>query len=413
MVEVVYPYRERKNMFRCLAFVFYISFAVSALGAPLTVDVEAQSAILMNADTGRILFERNAKEKRFPASTTKMATALYAMEQKKLPFDKKISVSLECLLMNDPKKSALGIRSPSYRLDPDGSTMGLRKGEEVSLEALMYGMMFVSGNDAANAIAEVSSGSIEKFVEELNGYVKSIGCENTHFCNPHGLHHPDHMTTAYDLALIMKKAIDVPELRKILSAKSYLCTTSRKGTSRELVQDNRLIRKGKHYYPHAIGGKTGNHSQALRTLVAAAEKEGRRLVVAVLGCKTKHTRYEDAIALFEAAFKEVKEKRLGVRAGSSYSYKIEGASSSLLAALKEDLHFEFYPSEEPKARAFVHWDSLSLPIAKGEKVGEIWIVDERESVLQKAPLFAVEGVKKTFFSSIKSWFQGLFSSKKK
>src|SRR4029077_17116965 len=122
------------------------------------------------------------------------------------------------------------------------------------------------------ALAEASSGSIPAFVEDLNKYLKDIGCHATHFCNPHGLHHPDHVTTAYDLALLTMRAIHHPELKKIFQAKNFPYPRTTKQPAREIREFNRLIKNGKYFYPYALGGKTGFTSKAQYTLAAAAEK---------------------------------------------------------------------------------------------------------------------------------------------
>jgi serine-type D-Ala-D-Ala carboxypeptidase (penicillin-binding protein 5/6) len=392
---------------------FFISiFLISSLLAKqIEVDVEAKSALLMNADTGRILFEKNSKEISFPASTTKIATALFLLDHKRPPLDKMISPSYDCLVMNDPKLTEAGIRKPMYRLDYDGTMMGVKKGETLSIEALIHGMMLVSGNDASNALAEHVSGSIDKFVEELNQYVKSIGCTQTHFCNPHGLHHPDHVSTPYDLALVMQRALKNPDVRKVMAAKSYSCPDSNKQAARELFHTNRLIRPGKYNYPHTICGKTGYTSKAQNNFVVAAEKEGRTLIAVLLGTKTKRKNFEDSVKLFKAAFDEEKVKRLMVRSGNHYEREVKGASSTLTGLLNEDLYVEYFPSEEPQLKAFVYWSDLKLPVSKGAVVGEVRVVDERQQVIGSAKLLSADDVKKTFICSLMDYFKGIFSKK--
>ncbi len=387
-----------------IGFLLSISLIINSFAKALDIQVGAEAAILINGETGRILFEKNSKEPRFPASTTKLATALYCLEQKKLHLERLVAPSQECLLLEDPKQLALGIRNPKYRLQQDASSFGIKNGEIFVLESLFYGMMLVSGDDAANAIAEAYSGSIDSFIEELNEYVKKLGCTSTHFCNPHGLHHHEHISTAYDLALIMQRALKVEVLKKIMSSKFYICPKTNKQLERKIFQYNKLIKDGKYYYPYALGGKTGFTSKAGRTLVAAAEKEGRTLIAVVLGCKTHDSRFEDVIRMFETAFNERKERRLMIRAGN-YSRKIEDASSNLEAALKEDIYWDSYLSEEVKVKAFVYWDSISLPLAKGEKVGEIRLVDEEGRLLSKTPLYAIQDVKRTFMSLLLDFFK--------
>src|SRR6185437_6437502 len=143
-------------------------------------------------------------------------------------------------------------------------------GEEMPLKEYLYGMMVRSGNDAANVIAEYVSGSIPTFMQELNDYLKQIGCLNTTFCNPHGLHHPDHKTTAFDMALLTREAMKNPVFREIVSTVRHKRPKTNKRPAAVLVQTNRIIKSGtQYYYPKAIGVKTGYHSRAQNTLVAA------------------------------------------------------------------------------------------------------------------------------------------------
>lgn len=283
----------------CLLF---LTLASVLCGKPLDVKVRAPSAILMNGDTGAILYEKHAHTQVYPASTTKIATALCILEETKGILDKKATVSAESLKMK-------GNGDPAYGLESDGTMMQLVRGEVHTYEALLHGLMLASGNDAANVLAESICGSVPTFVDKMNAYAKSLGCKNTHFCNPHGLHHPEHYSTAYDMCLIARGALKHPKVRQVVSSISYTIPKTNKQPVREIKQPNGLIKAGPHHYPKAIGLKTGFHSAAKYTLVAAAEHEGRTLVAAVMGADKSADRYIDAKALFEAAFAEKKRER--------------------------------------------------------------------------------------------------------
>ncbi|EKE08412.1 MAG: hypothetical protein ACD_17C00181G0006, partial [uncultured bacterium] len=154
----------------------------------------AASAILMNADTGALLFEKHAHVPSYPASITKIGTTLYILDQE-VQLDQVCVVSTESLKR---RPSTDWEKYPPYWLDKDGTTMGLKIGEALTVEALLHGLLMVSGNDAANVLAEnIGSGSVPQFIERVNEYLRKIGCKNTQFSNPHGLTHPDHWTTAY------------------------------------------------------------------------------------------------------------------------------------------------------------------------------------------------------------------------
>ncbi len=382
-----------------------LCFVASLMAKQLDVEVSARSAILMNATTGAILFEKHAHVPTHPASTTKIATALFVLE-KGVNLEGMVTVSSECLKMRSLNNRDL---SPPYRLDKDGSMMDLKRGETVSFETLLHGLMLVSGNDAANVIAETMAGSIPQFMEMLNEYLEGLGCQNTQFCNPHGLTHPDHWSTAYDLALMTKRALQFPTFRKLVSTLQYTKPKTNKQPPSELKLFNHLLKpKSRYYYPKAIGVKTGHTSAAQYTLVAAAEHEGRTLIAVLLGIEKMGTRYEEAKRLFEAAFAEEKTSRRLMGPENIFTKEISGSKIPLKAILLKPLSIAFFPSEEPKCKAALHWDLRSLPIRKGEKVGEVHICDEWGICLQKGDLVALEEVKGTFFFVLKEKIAQLF-----
>ncbi|HSW72228.1 MAG TPA: hypothetical protein VLG44_02320, partial [Chlamydiales bacterium] len=342
-----------------------------------------------------------------PASLTKIVTGMYVIEEQKLALDTMITPSLDCFLLNDPKLGEVGLRHPKHRLDHDATIMGLKKGETLSVEALLYGLILLSGSEAANALAEASSASIATFIEGMNCYVKNLGCASTQFTNPSGMHDPEQVACAHDFALIMRRALQLPLFMKIMGTKTYKCPSTNKQPERTLYHTNRLLRKGAYSYPLVIGGKTGYTSKALSNLAVAAKNEDRTLIAVVLGCSTKTSRYDDVIRMFNTAFEESKVDRLLVGA-KRFTHKMKGASSEIHGQLREDISISYYPSEEPKASAFVFWDA-HLPVKKGDKVGEVRILDENKEILVSAPLYATKEVDRTF----SKWVSDLFSQKAK
>jgi D-alanyl-D-alanine carboxypeptidase (penicillin-binding protein 5/6) len=394
--------KQFEVLMRLFLFFFFISSISFLYAKPLQVEVSARSAILMNAETGAILFEKQAHLPAYPASTTKIGTALFVLDEKEADLRQSVLISEEALRM----KSSLSTSSRPYWLEVDGTMMGLRKGEVLSLEALLHGMMMVSGNDAANAIAESQSGSIPEFMQEMNGYLNRLGCKKTVYLNPHGLHHPEHVTTAYDLALMMKRGLAIPKFRELISKISYFRPKSNKSSKEEIITFNQLMKPGKYHYPKSIGGKTGYHSQSMATLTAAAHHQGRTLIVVVLGC-SKISRYEDAKRLFEAAFQEELVHVPLLTASQLFSQQIEGAETRLMAQLQEPLSVSYFLSEEPLCRAFVHWGELTLPIRKGQIVGEVRVVDQTGLVLAKAPLLSQIEINGTWPFRMKRWLSKL------
>ena len=209
--------------FRLSLLLFPSLFFASLLGVPLQVEVNAESALLINADTGSVLYEKNSHAVLPPASITKVATALYALKLKKGQLEEPVTASGDAIgtVTVEAKRKSNYTVSPWW-LEPGSAHIGIKKGEVLKFKDLLYGMMLASGDDASNVIAEwAGSGSIPAFMKGLNDYVKGLGCKNSCFMNPHGLYHPDHKTCCYDMALIMREALKDPEFRKVIKTVTY------------------------------------------------------------------------------------------------------------------------------------------------------------------------------------------------
>lgn len=375
-----------------------IFFPLLLWAKPLEVDVSARSAILINAQTGAVLFEKEAHEPRYPASTTKVATALFLLEEAKLDWGAPVVVTREALRVKPMRGEA-----PPYLLDPEGSAMGLEVGDVFSVEELMHGMLMSSGNDAANMLAEKVGGTIPLFIDRMNAYLKGLGCRGTEFHNPHGLHYEAHRTTAFDLALMTRRALQYPQFRKIVSKAKWTVPGGK-----ELVQTNHLVREGEFFDPRVIGVKTGFTSDAGYALVAAAEVEGRRLIAVVLEAPSRNARYRDVRALFDAAYGESKVVHPLFAAGQLFERPVEGGIGALRARLEKGLVLEYYPAEEPQVHAVAHWTLPELPIAAGAAVGAIRVLGADERVLLEGSLVATERVEETWGHAIERvWRQAL------
>lgn len=371
---------------------------------PLEISTKARAAFVINADTGAVLYDKNGYQPAYPASMTKIATALFALEGKHLDLQRMVQVSAEAVRHNPGKRTDEII---SYLHESDGTMMGLVKGEVISIEALLHGLLMVSGNDAANVIAEVSSGSISLFVEELNDYVQKIGCTSTHFMNPHGYHHSKHISTPSDICLLMQKALEVPALREIMSKSSYMRPKTNKRPEGELKQSNWLVAPAKkQFYPKAIAGKTGFYSLAGWCLVSAASDEGRNLIACVMGCPKIGDRYDEARRLYDVAFAEKKVERLLVDGHQKFTKILPGAKNNLTASLTKNLSLSYFPAEEPEVKAFISWHHISMPIRKGTVVGEVRILNLSGEQLAKEDLYATEAVSSTLLFFLKEkWSQ--------
>jgi len=219
--------------------------------------VNARCAIALDKESGTVLYEQNAYEIVPMASTTKILTALIAIEQGDL--DKKVTIS----------KKAAGIR---------GSTVGYKANEEIALKELIFGLMFKSGNDAAIAIAEDLGGSIEGFSEIMNHYARGIGILDSHFESPHGLDSSEHYSSAYDLAILTAKGMDYDLFREIVGSKQI--SKEKYNFTRDYNNINKILWK----IPGANGVKTGSTGQAGKCLVSSVNNNGKDVIVVVLNC---------------------------------------------------------------------------------------------------------------------------------
>lgn len=366
------------------------------------MNVRAESAILINAQTGAVLFEKYADQPRYPGSITKIATAWYILETYGHLLHETVTVSKDAVTWAPVHlKRSNPDKYPSYWLESGATIMNLMDGETMPAHALLYGHMLNSANDASNALAEHFGGSVKQFMVGLNEFLSAKGFSKTRFDNPHGLHHVEHRTTAREMAKITAMAMQNPEFLKLFSALSYEKPQTNKQPAGMLKQFNRLIVPGKFYYTKAIGGKTGHHSKAGFTYVAAAKQGDRVLIAVLLGCKEMNERYREAKALFEAAFNEKKTVRtLLTEQFDRFSMNLPGAKQTLQAKMQDDLKLEYLPSEEPNVRSVIHWNIPRLPIKEGAQVGEIVLYDDKNQKLQSKPLFAVSQVDATLWKKI-------------
>lgn len=385
-----------------MAILFFLFFCQFAEASQLSVDLTSESAILINMDNGKILFEKEARRKQFPASITKIATAIYALKNMNGSLDRVISADQDSVAsISEEAKRKSNYTFPSHWIEFGSSHMGIKLGEELSLRELFYGLMVVSANDAANLIAKTICGSQSKFIEGMNAYVKSLGCKDTFFTNAHGLHHPKQETTAYDMAIITIDALKHPFFRELVATSSRDRPKTNKQEKVIQLQHNRLLRKGEFFYPKAIGVKNGRTSHSETTLVAAAKDKDRTLIAVLLKSKEKNGVYKDAINLFEAAFQEAKVEKVFIKAGEQkYVLNLKEAEKPITTYATEEIRLDYFPAEEPVFKGFIEWVKLSLPIKKGEKVGTFYV--ESDGILaKKIDLYASDNIQGTVLFRLK------------
>lgn len=344
----------------------------------LAMQTSAKACAVIESKTGRILFAKNHNQKLAMASTTKIMTAITAIEHCK-DLDEKFVVS----------KKAIGV---------PGTSLYLREGDEYSTRDLLYSLMLISGNDASVAIAEHVGGSTSEFVTLMNDLAKRIGVKNTHFANTHGLDADGHYTSAYDLAKITAYALENETFRDIVSTKNTKIVNG-KGENRYLRNKNKLL----FTLEDCIGVKTGFTDDAGRCLVSAVDKDGMKLVCVVLNCGPM---FEESAQLLKTCgqmyklfdlteFYEI-EKEISVLNGAKASAKI-GTKGKFVYPLTEkerqQLRFEYsYPHE------------IEAPMKKGTEIGEAKIFLGND-LLFSEKIFTIEDVKpKSLLQRMRDFF---------
>lgn len=253
----------------------------------LQPDIVSQAAIVIDAETGQILYEKNSDVGKYPASITKVITVLIALEHN-LDMDQVVSMS---------ENAVWGIERTS-------TNIGLDVGEQVTIRDLMYATMVNSANECAYALAELVAGDVESFAKLMNKKAEELGCKHTHFVTPNGLHDDDHYTTAYDMALIMQAAIKNDTFREIAGTVSYtIPPTNMTDESRPLWTGTKMINPANpNYYEYCEGGKNGYTTNANNTLVTFAKKDDLELICVVLDCDGQKYTFSDSKALYNYCY---------------------------------------------------------------------------------------------------------------
>lgn len=257
-----------------------------------TVEINAGSAILIDAETGNILYEKDAKTKYYPASITKVMTAILALE-KGVALDTKIEYS----------------RNAVFSIEPGSSHIAIDAGEVLTLDQALHALLMVSANDAANGIAEFVDGSIEEFGKHMTQKAKDLGATSTNFVNPHGLHDVNHYTTAYDMSLIAKEALKYPLFKEIIKKRYYeIPPNNKKDESRYFGNQHKMLLNTEYKYEPCEGGKTGYTDQARHTLVTYAKKNETELICVILNGSKQM--YADSVKLFDYGFNNYNKLKL-------------------------------------------------------------------------------------------------------
>lgn len=352
----------KKFMLLCIILSIICTFlfpekAAFAAGPPSVV---ADGAVLVDMDSGKILYEKNKDAAFYPASTTKIMTALLVLERTKLT-----------------DKVIIGKNPSSF---VDGNKIYVFKDEEFTVDQLLHALLIESANDVAIALAEHVSGSVEEFAKLMNERAAELGCKNTHFVNANGLDDSNHYTTAYDLALIARQAMKYEEFRKIITTKSYaIPPTNKQPKTRYLNLNNKIITSTRYHVDGADGVKVGYTTIAGHSFVGSATRNGMRIMVVLLHDK-KPGLWEDAKSLLEYGFSSFKTVET-VSAGEHVSdFIVSGTSTRIPLAAANNFYYTYSSAESPNIRKNIILNNIVKgTIFKGQKMGTVhYIADGKE-----------------------------------
>lgn len=355
--------------FLIIIFVLSLFFNITISYADTdNIDISAESAVLIDSSSEKTLYAKNDTQKMYPASTTKIVTAILTIENCKL--DDVVTVPYEAI----------------SQIPSGYSIAALQAGEQLTVDQLLRLMLVHSANDAANVLAYHVSGSLEGFASLMNQKVADLGLEHTHFTNPSGMQNENHYTTAHDLALIMKYCMKNLTFRTLAGLKSCIIPATNKyegrvfQTTNELLIYNTSNVQSNYYYKYAIAGKTGYTTEAKNCLVSVANKDGFELICVVLGAGVGYNnlsgKFVDTKSIFEYGYSNYSIKKLRDSNAIATQITINNATketkdldlliSNDITALvtNDDSDTEFTPQ-------ITLQDNLLAPIAQGQVVGKI------------------------------------------
>ena len=396
-------YMKKILLFTLLLLTLFIPLSSYAADSSVPTTY-APAAILMDAKTGKILYDKNANQKMYPASTTKIMTAILALEHRKLTDVATVS------------------HDAIFTVPVGYSNANLQVDEELTYDQLLHVLLIPSANDAANVIAEDIAGSVESFATMMNTKAIDLGCTNTHFVNPNGVHNENHYSTAYDLALMGKYAMQNSIFRELVYTKRYTLPATNKydkadrifNTTNELIKEDHRDRADNYYYEYATGAKTGYTDAAKNCIVATAEKDGFELIVVVLGEERTenglNARAIDCKNLFNYGFNNYSIKKIREANDTLKQIQVSGATKdtkNLDVILSHEITVLTKNSTDITALAptiEINPD-LKAPLSKGTIIGKItYTVD---GVDYSSELVAANNVYKSDF--IKVVFQILLA----
>lgn len=334
------------------------------------LSLKAKGALLMDADSGQILYEQDADARWYPASVTKVMTLLLALE----------AVEEGRARLDDT------VIASEYACSFGGSQVWLEPGEKFPLEQMLIAVAVGSANDASVAVAEHIAGSEEAFVEMMNQKAKKLGATNTHFTNPHGLHNDEHYTSARDMALISRYALRYPKMLELTAIKEY---TFREEPKLVLWNTNKLL----WWYPGTDGLKTGTTSEGGRSLASTVERKGLRLIGVVMGVDYAKGHFSESMKLYNYGFARFGFKQFFAPTDIVQHIPVaKGARDSLpvVPARKVGAMVPKGKGEGLVTRIELP-QMVTAPVAQGQRVGEVVVLRDNQE-LSRVDLLAAETV---------------------
>lgn len=350
-----------------IAMIFISAAPMVSFGATEPPAILAETAVVIDAKTGQVLYDKNRNEQRYPASTTKVITALLALEN--LDLSKTVTIDAETPFT-------------------EGSRIYLLEGERVTVEQLMYALLLESANDAAVALGKEMAGTIPAFAEMMNEKAVELGAQNTHFVNPNGLHEDDHLTTAYDLAMISREAMKNEKFRELVTTYRYVVPATNMQDTRYLYNTNRLIYDEKTKvlvngvqraakYVGATGIKTGYTSHAGGCLIAGA-KRGDTELISVVMKSTDEGRFADAISLLDYAFENYKSVKAMDADTILGEIPVNRGAARKVEVIAADTAYATLPIEASSSLVntkIVLDEKVRAPVTMGQKVGVVEVYE--------------------------------------
>ena len=389
--------RSNNNFIRIIAvlIVTIIVFAPMSFVTAFAQDEpepDVISAIVVNDTRDMVLFEKEADKQIYPASTTKVLTALVVAE----------SIENGDYSLDD---TFAAYDDLYYDIPWDGSTANIEPGEVMTVRDFLHCALLSSANEACNSLAVFDSGSVGEFAEKMNEKASELGCESSHFANPHGIYREDHYTTARDMYRIFKAVMDDPIAGSICSTLEYKVPATNKSGERKLKNTNMLLNKdGSFYYEYALGGKTGFTEEAGTCLVSAAEKDGDRLICVVMGADfiagddgyNYPASFYESRNLYQWCYSEYDDQPIITTDSVIESLTVNnGKDAETVDIVPDEDTFKYMKRSEAEDHVTyeitLKKDELYAPVKAGDKVGEITAVYNGE-VIGEADLITTSDV---------------------